>query len=105
MTTWIVLISVGLGTLALRTAMLIRSTPLPPAVERRLPLVGPSALAAIAAPALLDIEHTTDASGVLSVALAIVATVSVWSYRRTFAPPLLAGMGVWWLSEAVLGVV
>jgi branched-subunit amino acid transport protein len=104
MTAWTVLALIGLGTFGLRSMMLIRSTPLPDAVERRFPLVGPSALAAIAAPALLDVGTATDMGATFSAVLAVLVTFAVWRSRRTIGLPLLAGMGAWWLVQSVLDV-
>ncbi len=104
MSPWLVLVIAGLGTFALRSAMLLRRSPLPDGLQRHLPLVAPSAIAAIAAPALLGLETGPDARTTLSVAIAALATTAVWTWCRTFGLPLLTGMGAWWLSQSALGL-
>lgn len=101
MSVLVVLIVIGVGTYAMRSLLLLRSAMLPTVVQRLLPSVGPSVLAAIAVPGVLSAGESTSVGSSAAVVLAALASVVWWRRCRTFGVPLAVGLLVWWASSAV----
>ncbi|MCO8129438.1 AzlD domain-containing protein [Acidimicrobiia bacterium EGI L10123] len=97
-----VLAVIGAGTYLLRSLLLIRTAALPGALQRRLPFVGPSVLAAIAAQGIVAAGGGVEVEASAAAVLAVAATAAVWTRRKTFGVPLVAGMAIWWVAAAVL---
>ncbi|MCL3861070.1 AzlD domain-containing protein [Actinotalea sp. K2] len=99
----LVIVAVGVGTLALRAAFMVRGTSaLPRRTASVLPYVAPAVLAAIAFPALLSLGTTGAVLDAVAAVAAVGASAAVWSTTRRFPAALLAGLAAWWL---VLGAV
>jgi branched-subunit amino acid transport protein len=99
----LVIVAVGVGTLALRAAFLVGGTSSAPRrTASVLPYVAPAVLAAIVFPALLSLGTTGSVLDGVAAVAAVGATVAVWATTRRFPAALLAGLAAWWL---VLGAV
>lgn len=99
---WIVILAVGLGTLALRGSFLIfadRGGEVSPGVERVLRMIPPAALAAIVALQLADPEGAT---GLVARLVAASAAVAITWWRANLALALVVGMVTVVLIDLVL---
>lgn len=101
MTTWIVIVAVGLGTYVLRASMFVAlgDRSLPAWTERPLAFVGPAAIAALVSGMVLTDHGSFAPAGAVELAAVGTAFVAV---RRTgdVAKGLLAGFAVLWALAA-----
>jgi branched-subunit amino acid transport protein len=101
----LVIVLVGLGTLALRAAFLVRARPTGPAAGAGyLHLVAPAVLAAITVPALLAPRGTTSLAETVPSLIAAAVALVVWRRTHSFPVPLLAGLMTWWGVLALISL-
>jgi branched-subunit amino acid transport protein len=93
MSSWLVLVTIGLGTYAARVAFMVLPVgEMRPAVRRGLEYVAPAVLAAIALPALFAPGgHASLSDGVRSLAAAVTCWL-VWRRLHSFPLALLGGL-------------
>lgn len=102
----LILAAIGLGTYAMRAAFLVTAQfELPTAIARLLPHVGPAVLAAIMLPALLAPRGTLSLSETVPALVAAGITWLLWRHTRQLPVALFGGLGVWWSTGALLGVL
>lgn len=91
MTVLLIFVAAGVGTYLIRLSgvMLLRDRELPPRVAKGLSLVGPAAMAAIVANALLLDEGQWRSLGAWHLAAAVAIGVALW--RRTSGVAMAAG--------------
>ncbi|MDN4491628.1 AzlD domain-containing protein [Demequina sp. SYSU T00068] len=91
MTAFLIFLAAGIGTFAIRLSgvMLLRDRELPPRIAKGLSLVGPAAMAAIVANALLLDEGAWRGFGAWHLAALVAIGVAVW--RRTSGVAMAAG--------------
>ncbi|MDN4478624.1 AzlD domain-containing protein [Demequina lignilytica] len=91
MTAFLIFLAAGIGTFAIRLSgvLLLRDRELPPRIAKGLSLVGPAAMAAIVANALLLDEGAWRGFGAWHLAALVAIGVAVW--RRTSGVAMAAG--------------
>jgi branched-subunit amino acid transport protein len=106
MNPWIVLIGAGLGTYALRSAVLLvfHGAQPPEKLVRSSTFVGPAVMVALATQTLrTNAETASIGTEVLWIAAALAA-VSVAAWRGTLGPGVIAGLAVFLAIPFVIGV-
>jgi branched-subunit amino acid transport protein len=105
MSSWVVLVAVGLGTYAARVAfMVLPLGEMRPSVRRGLGYVAPAVLAAIALPALVaPMGHASWSEATRSVAAALTCWL-VWRRFHSFPFALVGGLAVGVLLGVLLHV-
>ena len=104
MTTWIVIVAVGLGSYLFRLSMIILTgrITMPPSLERASGLVVPAAFAALAAAGVAGacggLGVTRAAAPLAAVAAAVIAVLRTGSPQAA----ILAGLPVLWIATALL---
>jgi branched-subunit amino acid transport protein len=104
MTTWIVLLTIGAGTYALRASMFValRTRSLPARLNAPMTLIAPAAIAALVASMLFTSSGRVDPSSVAEVAAVAAGVVAV---RRTgqVMHAFAVGLPVLWIVTAIAG--
>ncbi len=105
MSSWVVLVAVGLGTYAARVAfMVLPLGEMRPAFRRGLGYVAPAVLAAIALPALVAPGGSVSAAEATRSVAAALAAWLVWRRQHSFPFALIAGLAVGVALGALLHV-
>ena len=104
MSTWIVIVAVGLGSYLFRLSMILLTSriTMPPYLERASGLVAPAAFAALAA---AGVAAACSGLGVTRAAAPLAAVVAaVIAVLRTGSPQaaILVGMSALWVATALL---
>ena len=104
MSTWIVIVAVGLGSYLFRLSMIILTSriTMPPYLERASGLVAPAAFAALAA---AGVAAACSGLGIIGAAAPLTAVAAaVIAVLRTGSPQaaILAGMPTLWVATALL---
>jgi branched-subunit amino acid transport protein len=98
----LVLVAVGLGTYAMRAAFLVLARPEPPApLARVLPHVGPAALGAIVAPALLVPHGAVTVADTVPAVVAAAAAWVLWHRTRNLPIALFGALALALLTTEV----
>jgi branched-subunit amino acid transport protein len=104
MSTWIVIVAVGLGSYLFRLSMIILTgrITMPPYLERASGLVAPAAFAALGAAGVAEacggLGLTQAAAPLAAVAVAVIAVLRTGSSQAA----ILAGLPTMWLATALL---
>lgn len=104
MTSWIVVISIGLGTYLMRASMFVAigGRTLPPWIERPMALVAPAAVAALVSSTLM-----VDAGAVVrppaSELLAVIAGFATVRRTGNVMHAFVVGLPVFWVTSALVG--
>jgi len=104
MNAWIVILAAGLGSYLFRLSMIILTgrITMPPYFERASGLVGPAAVAALAATGVAaacgGLDLTQAAAPLAAVAAAVIAVLRTGSSQAA----ILAGMPAFWITTVLL---
>ena len=99
----LVLVVIGLGTYAMRSAFLVTARANPPApLARMLPHVGPAVLAAITLPALLAPRGSVTLADTVPALLAAAVAALLWRRTRSLPLALFDGLALSVLAQGVL---
>jgi branched-subunit amino acid transport protein len=104
MSSWLIVIAVGVGTYAARLSFIgiLGERRLPPAFERALEYVAPSVFAALVLPAVLLPEGSIEMAPAVNprFVAAILATIVAWRLKNVVGV-IVVGMGALWILEAI----
>jgi branched-subunit amino acid transport protein len=100
MSTWIVVVVVGLGSYLLRYAPIVavQRLTIPPVADRALRYAGPSAMAAMTVGAVLQHGRTHPPILAIGALLAVGVAAVVATRGRSFATVVVAGMAIYGLA-------